>query len=82
MDLKPTQADETPVTSKCHKTVILEEKRERVEAVYQEPKQGGRYSGPQCRLWAEAIDIGRHASKEEPPLIPSFTMLPRVTIQP
>ena len=70
VDLEPTQTDETPVTSKRRKTTILEEKRERVEAIYQElrSKHGGRYSGPQCRLWAEAIDVGRHTSKEEPPL--------------
>ena len=41
-----------------------------MEAIYQElkSKHGGKYSGPQCRLWAEAIDVGRRTSKVEPPL--------------
>ena len=41
-----------------------------MEAIYQElqSKHGGRYSGPQCHPRAEAIEVGRHASKEEPTL--------------
>ena len=68
VDLEPTQANETHVISKRRK-MTLEEKREHVKAIYQElkSKHGGRYSGPQCRLWVKAIEVGRHASKEEPP---------------
>ena len=70
VNAEPTQADEIPSTSKRRKTTMVQEKRVRVEAIYQELKSmhGGKYSGPQCRLWAEAIDVGRHSSTEEPPL--------------
>ena len=69
IDAEPTHPHETPGTSKRRKTTIMEEKRARVEAIYQElkSKHGDKYSGPQCHLWAEAIDIGTHSSKEEPP---------------
>ena len=48
----------------------MEENRARVEAIYQElkSKHGWKYSRPQCRLWAEAIDVGQRTSKVEPPL--------------
>ena len=38
-----------------------------MEAFHQEleSKHGGKYSRPQCCLWAEVIDILTHASEEE-----------------
>ena len=64
VDLEPTQANETHVTSKRHKT-ILEEKREGVEAMYQElqSKHGGRYSGPQCAYGERPLKLAVFTGK-------------------
>ena len=33
-------------------------------------KHGNKFNKIQYKLWAEALDVGRHKSKEEPPLGP------------
>ena len=47
-DNEPTQPHETPGASKRLKTMIMEDRRAHVEAIYQEfkSKHGGKYSGP------------------------------------
>lgn len=58
---KPTQAK---------KKKLIEEKRERVQEIFEELKtrHKSNYNAPQYRLWAEAINIGQHVSRETPPL--------------
>ena len=47
-----------------------EEKRSRIQEIFTELRKnhGPMYSGPQYRLWAEAIGCGKHSSFIEPPL--------------
>ena len=54
--------------SKRRKTIV-DEKRERVQELFEELKllHGTNFSGPQYRLWAEAIAANGHFSKDEPP---------------
>ena len=42
-------------------------------------KHGGKNSGPQCRLWTEAIDIGTHVSEESPCLGTHFCNVMKTT---
>ena len=77
-DAEVPQPHETPAgSSKCRKTTIMEDKRACVDAIYEElkSKHGGKYSRPQCRLWAETIDVGSHMqARRSLPLVPSSTM--------
>ena len=46
-----------------------EDKMARVQEIFDKlkNKHGGKYTGPQYRLWAEAIDVNQHSSLDEPP---------------
>lgn len=48
----------------------MDERRERVQSLFEQLKEkhGSAYSGPQYRLWAEAVTSGSHSSTNEPPL--------------
>ena len=48
----------------------MDERRERVQRLFEQLKEkhGSAYSGPQYRLWAEAVTSGSHSSTNEPPL--------------
>ena len=52
------------------KKSLAEEKRERVQKLVDELKatHQAQYSGPQYRMWAEAIDVNQHDSMDVPPL--------------
>lgn len=45
-----------------------EDKMARVQEIFDKlkNKHGGKYTGPQYRLWAEAIDVNQHSSLDEP----------------
>ena len=62
--------DIPPTSSAKRKKSLVEEKRERVQGIFEDLKglHQTKYTAPQYRLWAEAIDIGQHVSRETPPL--------------
>ena len=62
--------DIPPTSSAKRKKSLVEEKRERVQGIFEDLKglHQTKYPAPQYRLWAEAINIGRHVSRETPPL--------------
>ena len=65
-----SDSDDEPPTKKPKKTPsALESKTLRVDALANELKEkhGNKFNKIQCKLWAEALDVGRHKSKEEPP---------------
>ena len=68
-----SDSDDEPPTKKSKKMAsALESKTLRVDALANELKEkhGNMYNKIQCKLWAEVLDVGRHKSKEEPPLGP------------
>ena len=68
-----SDSDDEPPIKKPKKTAsALESKTLRVDALANELKEkhGNKFNKIQCKLWAEALDVGRHKSKEEPPLGP------------
>ena len=70
-DVKPTGVhDKDTSTEKRRKVSVLDERRERVQNLFDELKEkhGSAYSAPQYRLWAEAICSGAHTSTDAPPL--------------
>ena len=65
-----SDSDDEPPTKKSKKTPsALESKTLRVDALANELKEkhGNKFNKIQYKLWAEASDVGRHKSKEEPP---------------
>ena len=61
--------DESPSKSSKKTPSALESKTLRVDALANELKEkhGNKI---QYKLWAEALDVGRHKNKDEPPLGP------------
>ena len=61
--------DEPPSKKSKKKPSALESKTLRVDALANELKEkhGNKFNKIQYKLWAEALDVGRHKSKEEPP---------------
>lgn len=59
----------SPPAAKRTKVTAMDERRERVQGLFEElkAKHGSAFSGPQYRLWAEAVASGSHTSTEEPP---------------
>ncbi len=76
-----SHSDETPrgssASTKRRKTSLLEEKNARVQESFEKLKaqHGSKYTGPQYRLWAEAMDVGQHSSYDEPPQGSYFSVL-------
>ena len=58
--------DIPPTSSAKRKKSLVEEKRECVQGIFEDLKglQQAKYTAPQYRLWAEAINSGRHVSRE------------------
>lgn len=54
---------------KRRKRSLYEEKNARVQEIFEKLKvrHGDKYTGPQYRLWAEAIDVNQHSSYDEHP---------------
>ena len=46
-----------------------EERQERVQAKFEDLKKrhGTKYTSPQYRFWAEALEVGLHTSTDDPP---------------
>ena len=68
-----SDSDDEPPTKKSKKMAsALDSKTLRVDTLANELKEkhGNKYNKIQCKLWAEALDVGRYKSKEEPPLGP------------
>ena len=66
-----SNSNDEPPTKKPKKTAsALESTTLRVNALANElkKKHGNKFNKIQCKLWAEALDVGRHKSKEEPHL--------------
>lgn len=57
------------VASPKRKKTVMEERRAHVQDIFEELREqhGSEYSGPQYRLWAEAIVSGSHDSRSNPP---------------
>ena len=57
--------------SKRQKGSLSEEKNARVQEIFEKlkAKHGDTYTGPQYRLWAEAIDVEQHSSYDEHPKV-------------
>ena len=68
-----SDSDEEPPVKRAKlkekKPSALESKTQRVDSLANElgEKHGKRFSKIQYKLWAEALDVGKHQSKEEPP---------------
>lgn len=56
------------------KVSVLESKAQRVDSLANEltEKHGDKYNKIQYKLWAEALDVKRHSSKEVPPVGPTW----------
>ena len=71
-DVNPAEENDkdTSPAQKRRKVTAMDERRERVQNLFEELKEkhGSAYSGPQYRLWAEAVASGSHTNTEEPPL--------------
>ena len=70
-DVNPDEESASNISPAAKKTKVtaMDERRERVQRLFEElkAKHGSAFSGPQYRLWAEAVASGSHASTEEPP---------------
>ena len=68
-----SDSDEEPPVKRAKlkekKPSALESKTQRVDSLANElgEKHGKRFSKIQYKLWVEALDVGKHQSKEEPP---------------
>ena len=70
--LTPTLMMNLPLKKSKKTPSALESETLRVDALANELKEkhGNKFNKIQCKLWAEALDVGRHKNKEEPPLGP------------
>ena len=71
-DVNPAEENDKDISpaQKRQKVTTMDERRECVQNLFEELKEkhGSAYSGPQYRLWAEAVASGSHTNTEEPPL--------------
>ena len=58
-------SDDIPRAKKCDGEERWERVQERYEAL--KKQHGTKYSGPQYRFWAEALEVGLHSNVEDPP---------------
>ena len=74
-DLTDDQEEEIQLKKK-KTTSLAEEKHERVQRLVDElkAKHGVQFSGPQCRLWAESIDVNQHDSMDTSPLGTTYVL--------
>lgn len=71
LDSSDSEDDRRPAAKKC-KTNASESKAQRVDALANElrEKHKDKFNKIQYKLWAEALDVKRHTSKDDPPAGP------------
>ena len=63
------QKNSSSTLIKCRRKSLSEEKNAHVQEIFQKlnAQHGDKYTGPQYRLWAEAINVNQNSSYDEHP---------------